>query len=122
MIAQVQQEAEFLDKLSAVARMFKLQLALVWSLRGLAAGLAIDSVILLVSRFQAFTPPSYLLIAIAAGFVLIGLVIALSDRFRPESVALRVDQHLGLKERVTTALELQKARVTGLLANAQLTD
>ena len=122
MISQARQEAEFGGKLAEIGGLFKLQEGIVWCLRGLTLGLGADAAMLLVARYKAFTPQPWLLGLIAGGLALIGLLIGLLHRFAPLTIAARTDRRLGLKERLTTALELQHVQASGLLAQAQIGD
>ncbi|HEX6512840.1 MAG TPA: hypothetical protein VF157_11105 [Chloroflexota bacterium] len=122
MISHVRQEAEFTGKLAEIGSLFKLQDAIVWSLRGGCAGLAIDALMLLVARFRPFTPQPWLLGAVAAGLALIGALVGLLQRYSTPVIAARADQRLSLKERLTTALELQRRQAAGVLAQAQIAD
>ena len=122
MISHLRQETEFAGKLAEIGALFKLQDAVVWLLRGACAGLSVDAAMLLVARYRAFTPQPWLLAAIAGGLAAIGAVVGLVQRYSPQTIAARTDQQLSLKERLTTALELQRRRDAGMLAQAQISD
>src|SRR6266568_5188760 len=122
MISHVRQEAEFSGKLAEIGSLFKLQAGIVWFLRLATFGLAADAVMLLVARYKAFTPEPWLLGIVAGGLAVIGLLFGLLQRYSPQAIAASTDQRLSLKERLTTALELQRLQATGLLAQAQISD
>ncbi|MFI5269445.1 MAG: hypothetical protein ACHQ7M_18870, partial [Chloroflexota bacterium] len=122
MISHVRQETEFMGKLAEIGALFKLQSAIVWFLRAACLGLGADAVMLLVARFKAFTPQPWLLGVVAVGLAVIGAFIGLMQRYSPQTIAARTDQQLSLKERLTTALELQRRREAGMLAQAQISD
>ncbi|MHB8620945.1 MAG: hypothetical protein ACYDAG_15470, partial [Chloroflexota bacterium] len=122
MIGQIRQEAEFFDKLGALGGMLRLQATIVWLLRALTAGLAVDSATLIVSRFRAFTPTGWLLLALPLLPAVAAIGWALLRRPTNELVAARTDKELSLKERLTTALELQRTNPAGVLARAQIAD
>ncbi len=122
MIGHLRQEAEFMGKLAEIGSLFKLQAGIVWSLRGASAGLVADVAMLLLARYKPFTPEPWLLGAVAGGLALIGLLFGLFQRYTPQIIAARTDQRLSLKERLTTALELQRRDSSGTLAQAQVQD
>jgi len=111
-----------MGKLAEIGSLFKLQSAILWSLRGATLGFAADAAMLLVARFKAFTPEPWLLAVVAGGLALVGFVFGLLQRYSPATIAARADRRLGLKERLTTALELQRRQLGGVLADAQMDD
>jgi hypothetical protein len=121
-ISHARQEAEFMGKLAEIGGLFKLQSAILWFLRAATLGFAVDAAMLLVARYRAFTPEPWLLGTVAGGLGLIGLLVGVLHRYSPQGIAARTDRHLGLKERLTTALELQRRQVVGVLAQAQVAD
>jgi inosine/xanthosine triphosphate pyrophosphatase family protein len=121
-ISHIRQESEFQGKLAEIGGLFKLQAAITWLLRLAIAGTAVDCVMLFVARFKAFTPPLWLLLAVPVGLALGGLVAGFLHRFPPQVIAARADRALSLKERLTTALELQRRELGGVLADAQIAD
>ncbi|HEV7214387.1 MAG TPA: hypothetical protein VGP33_04615, partial [Chloroflexota bacterium] len=92
----------------------------VWLTRGLAAGLVGAAVALLAARFitvALWTPSLAIMIGVLAS--------ACVAATRPRSLArtaLLTDSRLGLRERLTTAWELQQQNVESPLARAQLAD
>lgn len=122
MISHVRQESEFMGRLAEIGALFKLQAAILWFLRGACLGLSADVAMLLVARYKAFTPEPWLLLAVALGPGLIGAMFGSLQRYSTQSIAARTDQRLYLKERLTTALELQRKREAGMLAQAQIDD
>jgi hypothetical protein len=111
-----------MGKLAEIGGLFKLQSAITWFLRAACVGLAADSVMLLIARYKAFTPQPWLLALVAGGVGLCGIIFGLAQRYSPRVVAAHTDQRLSLKERLTTALELQRLQSSGVLAQAQLAD
>jgi hypothetical protein len=122
MIGHVRREAEFMGKLAEIGGLFRIQAAIVWCLRGAILGLAVDAAMLLVARYKAFTPEPWVLGAMAAGMAVAGLFLGALQRYSPQAIAAQTDRQLSLKERLTTALELQRQQATGLLAQAQIDD
>jgi len=90
-------------------------------MRAAAAGLLVDSGILLFARRTAFSPSRPLLAAAPAALAAGAIVWALLQRADWPLVALRADRRLNLKERLTTALELQR-QPSSELAGLQLDD
>jgi hypothetical protein len=121
-ISHIRQEAEFMGKLAEIGGLFKLQSAITWFLRSAALGLAADAAMLLVARYKAFTPQPWLLAMVAGGLALCGVIFGLAQRYSPQAIARQTDRKLSLKERLTTALELQRAQASGVLARAQMDD
>lgn len=111
-----------MGKLAEVGSLFKLQSAIIWFLRAASLGLAADTGMLVVARYKAFTPQPWLLAVVAGGPALIGFLYGILQHYSQQTIAARTDRRLGLKERVTTALELQRRQMTGVLAEAQIAD
>ena len=111
-----------MGRLAEIGALFKLQAAIVWFLRAACLGLTADTAMLLVARWKAFTPQPWLLAAVALGPALLGAFFGLLQRWSPQTIAARTDARLALKERLTTALELQRRRDAGMLAQAQIED
>ena len=122
MITQARQQAEFYGRLSELGALLKLQTAVVLALRALAAGFVADAAMLIVARYRAFTPEPWLLAAVPLGLGVLALLAGMLRRYSPQLVAGRTDRRLSLKERLTTALELQRRGEGGVLAEAQISD
>jgi septal ring factor EnvC (AmiA/AmiB activator) len=121
-ITQARQQAEFYGRLSELGAMLKLQTAVVLALRALAAGFVTDAAMLIVARYRAFTPQPWLLAAVPLALGVLALLAGMLRRYSPQTVAGRTDRRLSLKERLTTALELQRRGDGGVLAEAQISD
>src|SRR6185436_7556713 len=90
----------------------RLQHALLWSVRGLAAGVAAGLGLSLIARFRPFQPV-LVLIVLSVSLALAGFTLALALAYfwpRPRLAAARYfDRLFGLAERTSTALELARA-------------
>jgi hypothetical protein len=99
--------APFARALATFLRAYQLQAAVVWSMRLLALGLAIDLLALfaqrVVPRFDLALP--LLAVPPILGAV-VGAVLGASRRPSAGWLAAEVDRRLGLHERTLTALEL----------------
>jgi hypothetical protein len=97
------------EHLSRWLARLRLRDALMWSLRGLMAGLAVGLGLSLVARLRPLLPVSTLVL-LSAAFALSGLALALAAGYfwpRPRLIAARYfDRLLELAERTSTALEL----------------
>jgi len=108
-------------------RRLRLALSLIWLPRALIVGLALGVALAVGSRLRAWLLPAE--VALIAGLLTVALALgALAVIWlRPRSAAGRAryfDQRFGLKERVSTALELAGGRLPlpGALAEQQLDD
>jgi len=106
-------------------RRLKLSLAASWGLRGAGAGLAGGLAVSLAALYsRALVPEAYLRL-LALGAVLgAGLAAALALAWPRSSLstAIDLDQRLGLRERLSTAVELRRRGWPGALARSQLED
>jgi hypothetical protein len=107
-------------------RRYRLQRAVRWSLRGAAIALALALLITLIAVLRGWLLQNEFIV-IAIGLMLIGLIGAATigfgwplDRL---TAARRFDRDFGLRERISTALELFQAdRASGEIAQLQLQD
>ena len=99
------------DFLRGTRRRLRLHAALTGAGYGFAAGLALGIVVCLIARLWPLWLPDttilYALGAVAVGTVA-GIVVALSRPLPLSAVAARADAALGLRERLSTALELSE--------------
>ncbi len=105
----------------------KLQSLLVWAPRGLMAGLAVALVLAAVSRFRPFMTNREIVFAslICAVVGLVGgIAFALLRRYSINDQAIYADQQFGLRERVTSALELHQGKIDAppVIRRSQLED
>jgi hypothetical protein len=106
----ISDRSELMERLGHVGRVLKFQAIVTWSLRLLIAGLLLDCLWLLGSRLLPYgVRPMWLLIAPAALAIVGGLLAGLWP-IPSMAIARRADRDLGLKERLVTALELQRNR------------
>ena len=106
-------------------RRLKLSLAASWGLRGAGAGLAGGLVVSLAAFYARTLVPEAYLRLLALGAVLgAGLAAALALAWPRSSLstAIDLDQRLGLRERLSTAVELRRRGWPGALARSQLED
>ncbi|HEY3110012.1 MAG TPA: hypothetical protein VGL23_14715 [Chloroflexota bacterium] len=93
--------------LSGYLRAYQLQAALLWALRLLALGLALDLVALALARaWPQLAPPAAALALPPLLGIVVGAGLGLARRPGVEWLASQVDRRLGLQERTVTALEL----------------
>jgi len=106
-------------------RRLKLVLAARWGLHGAGAGLAGGLAVSLAALYaRALVPEAYVRL-LALGAVLgAGLAAALALAWPRSSLstAIDLDQRLGLRERLSTAVELRRRGWPGALARSQLED
>ncbi len=92
----------------------RVQALLIWAPRGLMVGLGIALVLAAVSRFRPFMTNQEVglagLICAAVGIVG-GILFALLRRYSINDQAIYADQQFGLRERVTSALELHQGTI-----------
>lgn len=113
---------EFFERLGEVGRVLKLQAVVNWSLRLLAAGLLVDCLLLLSARFLPYRLQPGALAIVPAALAVLGGVVAGFWSQSPRTIARRADRELGLKERLVTALELQRSSTGSPLIGLQLRD
>lgn len=122
LLASRSDRTELIERLKLIGRVITLQSIVTWAVRGLVLGLLLDCVWLAGARFLPYgvRPPLLLIapaaLALAAG--LVGGIRQLSDA----TIARRADSRLQLKERLITAVELQRQRAGAPLVTLQLHD
>lgn len=122
LVASYNERTALRDGLALLARILKLQLAVTWFFRLAALGLLADCFWLAASRFMPISVPAHALLIPPGVLAIAGLIISAFWRLPMEHVARRTDLALGLKERLTTALELQRRPEPHPLAPLQLRD
>jgi hypothetical protein len=110
------------EGLNLISRVLKLQLSVVWFFRCSALGLVIDAGLLAAARFTPLALQPAALVLPPAILGLFGLIAAFIWPLPVVDVARLADRRLGLKERLTTALELQLKRDQHPLTGLQLHD
>nr|MBA2448706.1 hypothetical protein [Chloroflexota bacterium] len=115
-------QAELWERLSTMGRVLKLQQIVTWTIRLLLVGLAIDCLWLSGSRFLPYVVPIALLPAIPLGLAALGALVLTFWRPSMAYLARQADRQLGLKERLTTAVEIQTKGEGPYLADLQLRD
>ncbi|GEM_PF-814970 len=120
-VATIRRESDTLTTgLKALMRAMWVWEAAIWLVRGLAVGLSMAVLALVLAR--VLTVPSWTPALLVAVGVLAALIVAST---RPRSVsaaALRADARLQLRERLTTAWELRQRGASTPLASAQIAD
>jgi len=101
---------ELWERLTLVGRVLKLQLIVTWSIRLTLAGLALDCLWLGGSRVFPYIVPVPLLPAVPLALVGLGALTLTFWRPSMAFLARNADRQLSLKERLTTAVELQTER------------
>src|SRR2546425_4288727 len=115
--------------LSGYLRAYQLQAALLWALRLLTLGLALDLLALGLARaWPLLAPPAVALALPPLLGIVVGASLGLARRPPVEWLASQVDRRLGLQERTLTALELsgqsvpQPSIINPQLAQEQVAD
>jgi hypothetical protein len=106
----ISDRSELMERLGHVGRVLKLQAIVTWSLRLLVLGLLLDCLWLLGSRFLPYGVRPMLLLIAPAALAIVGGLLAGLWPIPAMRIARRADRDLGLKERLVTALELQRNR------------
>ena len=101
------ERAELWERLTLVGRVLKLQQIVTWTVRLLLVGLALDCLWLAGSRVLPYIVPTAILPAVPLGLAALGALTLMFWRPSMAYLARRADRQLGLKERLTTAVELQ---------------
>ena len=101
------ERAELWERLGVLARVLKLQQIVTWTIRLLLVGLALDCLWLAGSRVLPYIVPVAVLPAIPLGLAGLGALVLAFWRPSMAHLARQADRQLGLKERLTTAVELQ---------------
>ena len=100
-------QAQLWERLSILSRVIKLQRIVTWSIRLALLGLIVDCVWLAGSRVFPYTVPATVLLAVPLGLAALGALILTFWRPSTAYLARQADRRLSLKERLTTAVELQ---------------
>lgn len=101
--------------------------ALIWLPRGVLAGLLVAVVVATVARLRPFldnTEVGYVALGLGLAGLLISAIVFLMQRSTLTQQARFADRQFGLKERVSTAVEIHEGRLTvpDTLAEQQLAD
>jgi hypothetical protein len=110
------------EGLNMISRVIKLQSAVIWFFRGVVPGLIADCALLVAMRLSPIGVQLQWLVLPPAIFGVLGLLAAFLWPIPVEQIARRADSRLGLKERLITAIELQRNRDSHPLAGMQLHD
>lgn len=110
------------EGLNLISRVIKLQAAVIWFFRGAVIGLIADCALLVAMRLSPLGVQLQWLVLPPAILGVAGLVFAFAWPIPVEHVARRADARLGLKERLITAIELQRGATNHPLAGMQLHD
>lgn len=116
------ERAELHERLTLIGRMVKLQAIATWAVRLVLGGLILNALWLAGSRVFPYTVPTTVLPAVPLGLAALGALVLVFWRPEPGRVARLADRQLGLKERVTTAVELERQAAAPDGAPAPLTD
>ena len=110
------------EGLNLISRVIKLQSAVIWFFRGVILGLVADCALLVAMRLSPLGVQLQWLVLPPAILGVAGLVAAFVWPIPIENIARRADARLGLKERLITAIELQRSKNSHPLAGIQLHD
>ena len=114
--------AELWERLALVGRVVKLQKIVTWTVRLLLFGLLLDCLWLGGSRVLPYIVPTSILPAIPLALAALGALTLVFWRPSMPQLALQADRQLGLKERLTTAVELQTSRQPAVGSRQQTGD
>ncbi len=110
------------QSVSRIQRRIRLALALRGAMVGLTVGLGADLAFLALARFHVWKDaPDYLLTSAIAA-TLIGAVIGYTRRVTALDAAMIADERAGLKERLSTAVEILASAKPDSMAEAQIGD
>jgi hypothetical protein len=116
------ERTELTERLGQVGRVLRLQALVTWALRLLVLGLVVDCLLLAVSRFLPYSVKPALLLLAPAALAIMGGIVGGFWQLQPRTIARRADRALGLKERLLTAVELQRHPPQSPLVGLQLRD
>jgi hypothetical protein len=122
------ERAELHERLTLIARMIRLQAVATWAVRLIFLGLAINAIWLAGARFFPYIVPTAMLPAIPLALAALGALVLVFWRPDAMRVASLADRRLGLRERITTAIELERrkeapaSQSAALLSDLQLSD
>src|SRR5690348_10429844 len=98
---------ELHERLVLIGRVIKLQVIATWAVRLIFIGLALNIAWLAGARFFPYVVPSVALPAVPLALAALGALMLVFWRPPVARIAQMTDRRLGLKERLTTAVELQ---------------
>ena len=104
----ISDRAELFERLGLVGKVLKLQAIVNWTLRLLTVGLVADCFWLAGSRFLPYGVKPPMLLVAPASLAILGAIVAGFWHISHQNIARRADRDLGLKERLITAVELQR--------------
>jgi hypothetical protein len=125
------ERAELHERLTLIGRVVRLQAIATWAVRLIFIGLAVNAVWLAGARVFPYIVPTAVLPAIPLALAALGALVLVFWRPEATRIAALTDRRLGFKERITTAVELERksgipdtaASPGGLLmADLQLSD
>src|SRR3954470_10331452 len=125
------ERAELHERLTLIGRVVRLQAIATWAVRLILLGLLANVLWLAGARFFPYVVPTAVLPAVPLALAALGALVLVFWRADLVRIAALTDRRLGLRERVTTAVELdRKSRIPDttaspsglLLADLQLSD
>ena len=102
------ERAELHERLTLIGRVVRLQAIATWAVRLIFIGLAVNAVWLAGARVFPYIVPTAVLPAIPLALAALGALVLVFWRPDASRIAALTDRRLGFKERVTTAVELEK--------------
>lgn len=102
------ERAELHERLTLIGRVVRLQAIATWSVRLLFVGLVVNLLWLAGARFFPYVVPQVALPAFPLALAALGALVLVFWRPPAAGVAQLADRRLGLKERLTTAVEIQR--------------
>jgi hypothetical protein len=130
------ERAELHERLTLIGRVVRLQAIATWAVRLIFIGLAVNAVWLAGARVFPYIVPTAVLPAIPLALAALGALVLVFWRPEATRIAALTDRRLGFKERITTAVELERksgipdtaaspppaSGQAGLMADLQLSD
>src|SRR5580765_7132508 len=101
------ERSELHERLVLIGRVIKLQVIATWAVRLIFLGLVLNVLWLAGARFFPYVVPSAVLPAVPLALAALGALILVFWSPPVARIARMTDRRLGLKERLTTAVELQ---------------
>src|SRR3954451_12925261 len=101
------ERSELHERLVLIGRGMKLQVIATWAVRLIFVGLALNLLWLGGARFFPYVVPSAVLPAVPLALAALGALVLVFWSPPVARIAQMTDRRLGLKERLTTAVELQ---------------
>jgi hypothetical protein len=102
------ERAELHERLTLIGRVVKLQAIATWSVRLIFVGLLIGAIWLAGARVFPYIVPTAVLPAIPLALAAFGALVLVFWRPDAARLAAQTDRRLGFKERITTAVELER--------------